>query len=176
MALRDNGFRRVSELLTMSGLGGVANNYSSTRVPALPDNVVWRQLSRPLAAGLGRRGILIVDENAMLENAAATLLEKQGYHMHLADTFGKGEIALRGPSFDLVIVDQGSPRFEGRAVVQQAIAMDRYRPVLVAARCVNMRCYLDAMSLGATDYVEAPRSADQLIAMIRKFMTRASAA
>jgi len=44
----------------------------------------------------------------------------------------------------------------GCAVLEKAIKMDRGRQVLVVARVLNMGCYLEAMQLGARDYMEEP--------------------
>ena len=54
------------------------------------------------------------------------------------------------------MVSQGSPSFEGREILERAIEMDRRMPVLVLARCLDMRYYIDAMYLGARDYFEKP--------------------
>ena len=176
MALSHGGFRQVSEVLTMAGLGNGANNRTIAGGPALPGNIVRNQSSRPTAAGVRRKRVLIVSESDRLADLAVERLYQQGYEIHVSESFSKGELALRSSGFDLVIVEQGSPIFEGRSLVERAIAIDRYRPVLVTTSCVNMRCYLDAMRLGATDYVETPRSTEQLISIIRKFLPHASAA
>jgi FixJ family two-component response regulator len=36
------------------------------------------------------------------------------------------------------------------------LQMDRHRAVLVVTRCVDMSCYLEAMQMGAVDYLEKP--------------------
>jgi PleD family two-component response regulator len=41
-------------------------------------------------------------------------------------------------------------------VLERSIEKDRHLPVLVVARCHNMRCYLEAMQLGAVDYLAEP--------------------
>jgi FixJ family two-component response regulator len=64
--------------------------------------------------------------------------------------------------FDIVVVSQGSRRFEGRCVVERAIAMDRRLPVVVVARALDMPCYLEAMQLGAVDYLEEPVTVSEM--------------
>jgi DNA-binding NtrC family response regulator len=176
MRTRDSGSRRVFEGSILRIQGRRSNDIPATDTPALDDSAVRRQAPRPLMSGVRRKRVLIISESDRLTNVAAEKLDQQGYEVHVSESFSKGEIALRSSAFDLVIVDQGSPCFEGRRVVEEAIAIDRYRPVLVVTSCVNMRCYLDAMCLGATDYLELPRSADQWLTIIRKFMAHASAA
>ena len=55
-----------------------------------------------------------------------------------------------------MVVSQGSQAFEGRRVLDRATQLDRRRPVLVVTRLTNMQCYLEAMQLGAVDYLEKP--------------------
>jgi DNA-binding NtrC family response regulator len=67
---------------------------------------------------------------------------------------------------DFVVVSQGSPAFEGRCILQRAIEKDRHTPVLVLARSVDMNCYLEAMQLGAFDYLEKPISATEILKLV----------
>ena len=70
---------------------------------------------------------------------------------------------LEAERFDLVVLSQGSSAFEGRRVLEHALALDRSTQVLVVAHCLNMSCYLEAMQLGARDYLEEPVSEREMI-------------
>jgi DNA-binding NtrC family response regulator len=59
-------------------------------------------------------------------------------------------------TFDFVIVSQGTPKFEGSLVLMRATEVNPNLPVLVVARCLDMGCYLEAMQLGALDYLVEP--------------------
>jgi len=75
------------------------------------------------------------------------------------------EMALRfieKEAFDLALVDQGSPIFEGRRVLRHLI---RYNPAarfIVMAYRRDMQCYWQARALGALDYLEKPISTAEL--------------
>jgi FixJ family two-component response regulator len=45
--------------------------------------------------------------------------------------------------------------------------MDRHRPVLVLTRCIDMHCYLEAMQMGAIDYLEKPVPPTDLVRFVR---------
>ena len=69
--------------------------------------------------------------------------------------------------FDFVIVSQGGPAFETQRLVQLTLARNRHTPVVVLTRCLEMSCYLEAMQLGALDYLEkplAPAEVERLVA------------
>jgi DNA-binding NtrC family response regulator len=77
---------------------------------------------------------------------------------------------FKSEPFDLVIVSQGSCAFEGRLVLERALMMDRKRPVLVVARSLDMGCYLEAMRLGAADYLEGPVPETELMRATDAFL------
>lgn len=66
-----------------------------------------------------------------------------------------------------MVVSQGSQAFEGRTVLERAMQLDRRRPVLVLTRCMSMQCYLEAMQLGAVDYIEKPVPPAELLRFVR---------
>src|SRR5439155_10849242 len=103
----------------------------------------------------GRR-VLLVDENAEDLHAYAEVLRRQGCDVRACGSFHEGRDCLEAGSFDLVIVSQGSHAFEGRPLLEQAIETDREVPVVVVATSVDIQAYLDAMQLGARDYIEKP--------------------
>ena len=116
------------------------------------------------------RSVLLVDESPQDLLADADILNRQGYQVRTCKSVREGECRLKSGSFDLVIVSQGTRSFEWRSLVEGAIEVNRRRPVLVVTDCVDMRCYLDAMWLGATDYLERPRSPEQLLKTVRMFL------
>ena len=105
---------------------------------------------------LARRKILLVDESLRDLQYYAAVLQERGHEVRIAPSYAEGWLALEREHFDFVIVSQGSSEFEGRVLVQRAIEIERYRPVLVLTDCLDMGCYLEAMQLGAADYLEKP--------------------
>jgi FixJ family two-component response regulator len=65
------------------------------------------------------------------------------------------------------MVSQGGRSFEGRCVIERAIEINRRLPVLVLARCLDMTCYLEAMQLGAADYLAEPITFAEMERVIR---------
>jgi putative two-component system response regulator len=111
--------------------------------------------------------ILLVDEEAGDLGSLCQALEGQGLQVFTCATYKTGIECLETEPFDLVVVSQGTPAFEGRGVLDRAQQQDRHRPVLVLTRCIDMRCYLEAMQMGASDYLEKPVSPMDLLQFVR---------
>ena len=110
----------------------------------------------PTQSTLPRGRILLVDEDEKDLKHFTTLLGRMGYSVRAFMDHREAEGCLEHEHFDFVIVSQGSPAFETRDLVQLTLARDRHTPLVVLTRCLEMKCYLEAMQLGAADYLEKP--------------------
>jgi DNA-binding response OmpR family regulator len=106
--------------------------------------------------------VLVVDGDVEDLGRYCPALQQQGYEVRCCTSYREGEGCLKCELFDLVIVDQGGTAFEGRHVLERVIERDWHTPVLVLTRVANMPCYLEAMQLGALDYLEKPVATSEL--------------
>jgi DNA-binding response OmpR family regulator len=109
---------------------------------------------------------LLVDEDHNDLEYYRELLEEQGYIVCVSSSYESALCSLAHESFDFVLVGEGTPASKGRCVLEQALDLDRRRPVVVLTRCLEMECYLDAMQLGAADYLEKPVSPVELARVV----------
>jgi DNA-binding NtrC family response regulator len=142
-------------------------------IPDIPDVVKSTQSNigagrRPYAS----RKLLLVDPNFRDLEYYRSVLLGQGHAVTACASYTEGALLLRKDSFDLIIVNQGSRNFEGRVLVERAIEIDRHMPVLVLTECLDIGCYLEAMQLGATDYVEKPQRADEVARLVETHVQR----
>ncbi len=121
--------------------------------------------AQPLSTPRGRA--LLVNEDREDIHYYWTILQDYGYLVRVCSSFEEGVRYLGSEVFDFVVVSQGSPNFEGRCVLERALEIDRCLPVLVVARCLDMRCYLEAMQLGAVDYLVEPFAASEVIRVVK---------
>jgi DNA-binding NtrC family response regulator len=126
-----------------------------------------KPLLHPTRFLLPRGRILLVDEEERDLKYFTTLLGRMGYSLRAFMNYQEAEGRLGHEYFDCVIVSQGSPAFETHRLVQLTLARNRHTPVVVLTRCLEMSCYLEAMQLGAADYLEktlAPAVFERLVA------------
>ena len=111
--------------------------------------------------------VLLVDEEASDIRTLRLTLEGQGFEVLTCANYEAAIRCLETSPVDFVIVSQGSLAFEGRRVLDRAMQLDRHRPVMVLTRCMNMQCYLEAMQMGAIDYLEKPVPPGELLRFVR---------
>ena len=105
---------------------------------------------------------LVVDDRPDALEYYAALLEAYGYQVRRFALYGEAVRCLGKEMFDFVIVNQGTTKFEGSCVLKRAVEIDRSLPVVVVARCLDMGSYIEAMQLGATDYLVEPLTAGEV--------------
>ena len=114
--------------------------------------------------------VLLVDEDSEYLEHIRRITQGMGYNIHACNSYAEGIRQLECGAFEFIIVGQGSRFFEGRCVVECAIKVNRQLPVVVVARQLEMECYLEAMELGAVDYVADPSVGAEIARLLRNHL------
>lgn len=122
---------------------------------------------------MSRPRILVVDDEPQIHRFLAPALEVAGYEPLRADTAEAGlrEIARRAP--DAVILDLGLPDMDGKDALSRARAFYA-GPILILSARDRETEKIDALDLGADDYVEKPFGVGELLARLRAALRRRS--
>jgi two-component system KDP operon response regulator KdpE len=110
--------------------------------------------------------ILLVDDEVAIQRTVGPLLRARGYEVDVAAT-GAEALALaadRPP--DLIVLDLGLPDLEGTEVCRRVRAGSRVPIVVLSARGAEAD-KVNALDLGADDYVTKPFGPEELLARIR---------
>jgi two-component system phosphoglycerate transport system response regulator PgtA len=116
-----------------------------------------------------RQTVLVVDEDFKDARQYCALLRTKGYEVQCRCSYAEGEACLKDQQVGFVIVNQGSRAFEGRRIVKHAVRKNAKAPVLVLTRDADMSCYIEAMSLGASDYLQKPVSPEEILQQVAKY-------
>jgi two-component system KDP operon response regulator KdpE len=113
-----------------------------------------------------RPRILVIDDEPQIHRFLGPALDAAGYEPVRADTAAAGlrEIARKAP--DVVVLDLGLPDFDGKEVLQKAKAFYEGPIIVLSARDRETE-KIDALDLGADDYVEKPFGVGELLARLR---------
>jgi DNA-binding NtrC family response regulator len=98
--------------------------------------------ARLLPQSSARKRVLVVDENLSDLRGCVGALAEKGYEVSACSSFDEGKQCLEKKPFDLVIVSQGSVAFEGRALLERSIEIDRRVPVFAVTPTVVWRATL----------------------------------
>jgi DNA-binding response OmpR family regulator len=132
--------------------------------------ILGQQTATAAAVALSPIRVLLVEEDLHDLRLFASSLERNGYEVRTCARYSDGARCLERESFDFILVSQGGPEFEGRSVLKRARELKRSTPILVVTRCPDMKCYLEAMELGALDYVERPYLVSQLAWVVQTYL------
>src|SRR5437867_1451526 len=117
--------------------------------------------------------VLVVDDEKAMVLALKGLLGKEGYHV---ETAGSGEEALRRietGSFHVVITDLSMNGVGGMQVLEHAKRVDPDLAVVMITAYGSEKIAVQAMKLGAVDYVPKPFDNDELRVVVRRVMETA---
>ena len=109
---------------------------------------------------MNRGKVLLVCDDLRGFPSYGGILSVLGYDVVMCSSYEEGARRVEMEEFDFAIVGQGSASFEGRCVLERAAEVHRNIPIVVVARCLDIHCYLEAMDLGAVDYLERPEPDD----------------
>src|SRR5262245_33784422 len=115
--------------------------------------------------------ILLVDDEASIQRAVGPLLRSRGYDVETAGT-GAEALALVGERTpDLIVLDLGLPDMEGTEVCRRIRKGSKVPIVVLSARGAEAD-KVNALDLGADDYVTKPFGPEELLARIRVALRR----
>lgn len=115
--------------------------------------------------------VLVIDDEPQIHRFLAPALEAAGYEALRADTATEGlrVIASRAP--DAVVLDLGLPDLDGKSALEKARAFYD-GPVLILSARDRETEKIEALDLGADDYVEKPFGVGELLARLRVALRR----
>jgi two-component system response regulator AtoC len=112
--------------------------------------------------------ILIIDDDDKMRRALRILLERLGFAAVEADTAEGGLDLLGREDVDLVMTDVRLPGMDGVKLLARIRQRDPALPVIVLTAYGTIQNAVEAMRLGAFDYVLKPFELDAITATIRK--------
>jgi DNA-binding NtrC family response regulator len=102
--------------------------------------------------------ILIVDNYPEFLTVVCYALGRKGYQVTTASSGKEAIEALAIPGFDLVITDLDMPEVDGLAVLKKAKELDPDRGVMIMTGNASPVSAMNALRLGADDYLLKPFS------------------
>ena len=118
--------------------------------------------------------ILVVDDEPQLTRVLRTGLKSRGYDVRAAADGLAGFEAFNDWHPDLVITDLAMPNVDGLELCRRLRAISQV-PIIVLSAKGEEKTKVEALDLGADDYVTKPFGIDELLARVRASLRRANA-
>jgi len=112
--------------------------------------------------------ILIVDDQRNMRTTTALVLRQQGYQVSEAES---GEVALSrllAEPFDVVLTDLKMAPLDGLAVLRGALEVSPSTQVIVMTGYSTVESAVEAMQLGAYDYLSKPFKESELLLRVQR--------
>lgn len=110
--------------------------------------------------------ILIVEDESNICNFVKTILEANDYQVICASTCQQGIMMFASHVPDLIILDLGLPDQDGLELIK-AVRAGNNLPILVLSARTMESDKVEALDLGANDYVTKPFGTAELVARVR---------
>ena len=120
---------------------------------------------------MGKR-ILVIEDEASIQNILRIFLEDAGYQVTLADDGMDGIAAFHKDSFDLVLLDIMMPRLDGYSVCEM-IRNESSTPVILLTALDDEDNQMKGFNLLADDYITKPFSMPLVLKRIEAVLRRA---
>ncbi|MGZ8379438.1 MAG: response regulator [Gemmatirosa sp.] len=120
--------------------------------------------------------LLVVEDNPDIAEGLEANLESEGFAVELARDGRLALAAVQQARPDLIVLDLGLPRMDGREVLERLRADGVWCPVLILSARGSEMDKLDGFRLGADDYVTKPFGMRELVARISALLRRTTPA
>ena len=116
--------------------------------------------------------VLVVDDEQSMRDLLAIMLRQAGYQVSVVDGGEAAIESLKTESFDLVVTDLRMRTIDGLSVLKAAKEHAPRTVVLVVTAYASTETAVEAMKLGAYDYVTKPFKLDELKVTVANALER----
>jgi len=110
--------------------------------------------------------ILLVDDEVVFTTNMGKLLTNRGYKVTAANSGDAAIQALEKENFDVVVLDLKMPGMDGLATLKEIKKLGLFTETLILTGHGSIDTALEAIKLGAYDYLTKPCEIDDLVGKI----------
>ncbi len=117
--------------------------------------------------------ILLIEDDQVLNRALAEQLQEAGYRVDKTLDGREGCYFAEEFPIDLAIIDLGLPSMSGVEIIEKVRGAGKDYPILVLTARDRWQDKVEALKLGADDYVVKPFHSEELLARVDALLRRA---
>lgn len=112
--------------------------------------------------------VLIIDDEENMRHMLQVMLNREGYHTQTASDGAEGLKMLEKSEFDFVLCDLRMPVMDGMEFLEAACSLYPDKTFIMMSAYGNMDNALEAMKMGAYDYISKPFKNDEVLLTLKK--------
>ncbi|MBF0099312.1 MAG: response regulator [Desulfobacterales bacterium] len=121
-----------------------------------------------------KKRALVIDDEQIVLDSVQKILSEEGYEVEVTLKGRTGIHMALTKTYDIVLTDIRMPDVGGMHVLRDIKRQKPSLPVLMITGYATIQSSVQAMKLGATDYLEKPFTPDQLIETVKTAIQTAS--
>ncbi|MFH2142020.1 MAG: sigma-54 dependent transcriptional regulator [Bacteroidota bacterium] len=111
--------------------------------------------------------ILVIDDERSIRNTLKEILEYENFEVDLAEDGVQGLELVEKKEYDIVLCDIKMPKMDGLEVLTKIIELEIFVPVVMISGHGNIETAVEALKIGAFDYIEKPLDLNRILTTIR---------
>jgi len=120
------------------------------------------------ACGQGPRRLLVIDDESNMRHMLAAMLKNSGYSVDTASEGLEGMKMLERSSYDFILCDIKMPKMDGMTFLKTAGDLVEHSTVIMMSAYGTVETAIEAMKLGAYDYISKPFKSDEVTLTLKK--------
>jgi two-component system response regulator HydG len=112
--------------------------------------------------------VLVVDDDASVRQACCSIAETMGYAVVAAESIGRARAILRYRKIDVILLDLKLPDGAGLILLEQVKALYPETSVVVMTAFATVSSAVEAMRIGARDYLTKPFALEELTTVLER--------
>ena len=117
--------------------------------------------------------VLLVEDDQSLNRSLTAQFEAAGYNVNRAEDGREGLYYAQEHPIDIAVVDLGLPELSGVELIRSLRAEGKDYPILVLTARDRWQDKVEALKIGADDYVVKPFHVEELLARVDALLRRA---
>src|SRR5262245_48133824 len=110
--------------------------------------------------------IAVVDDKEILRDSLSTALSRDDHAVTGFEDPAEALTQIKAQRFDAVLVDLKMPRMDGLTFIREARAAGCDTPIIMMTAFATVSTAVEAMKLGAFDYLQKPFEADSVLMVV----------
>jgi len=112
--------------------------------------------------------ILLIDDEENFRHMLSVILKKRGYDVEIAGSGTEGLKKIDTAAFDTVLCDIRMPQMDGLEFLKEAQKAGCESTIIMMSAYGTLDTAIEAMKLGAYDYISKPFKPDEIILTLKK--------